>query len=119
MVLFDGFKNLNSISKKKLEIEKMKIEKEMQIAELKKKYEQLIIDAKNSVNKIKHSGEILLLVNQNLNNLERLNENGFASRADFINRKIELLKQKEEYEQSSIENLVLLYKLNISLESLL
>ena len=119
MVLFDGFKNLNSISKKKLEIEKMKIEKEMQIAELKKKYEQLIIDAKNSVNKIKHFGEILLLVNQNLDNLERLNENGFASRADFINRKIELLKQKEEYEQSSIENLVLLYKLNISLESLL
>lgn len=45
MIFFDGFKNLNTIAKKKLEIKKAKIDKERLIAELKKEYEQIQQDS--------------------------------------------------------------------------
>ncbi len=113
MVLFDGFKNLNTISKKKLEIEKIKIEKDKQIAELKKKYEQIQLDYKNAIVQSRNNAVTLDLVNKNLDNLKRLNANGIVARAECIRKQIELLKKKQELEQNQIKHFVSRYKMQI------
>ncbi len=113
MVLFDGFKNINTISKKKLEIEKAKVEKEKQIADLKKKYEQIQLDAQNAIIQAKNNTHTLSLINKNLENLRRLNTNGIIARSECIKKQIELLQKKQELEQSQIKNFVARYKLHV------
>lgn len=113
MVLFDGFKNTSAVAKKKLEIEKSKIEKEKQLAELKKKYEQIQLDAKNSLIQSENNAATLALVNKNLENLKRLNAAGLSARADCIKKQIDLLKKKQELEQNQIRNFVTQYKLKV------
>ncbi len=113
MVLFDGFKNSSAVSKKKFEIEKAKVEKECQLAELKKKYEQIILDAKNS--KIQYENNILALelVNKNLENLRRLKQSGLVSQAECIQKQIALLRKKQELEESQIKIYTACYKLKV------
>lgn len=117
MVLFDGFKNLNTISKKKLEIEKAKIEKERQIAELKKQYEQIQLDSQNAIVQAENNATTLALVNKNLDNLRRLNANGIAARSECIKKQIELLKKKENLEQNQIKYFVARYKMKVLTEN--
>lgn len=113
MVFFDGFKNVNTIAKKKLEIEKAKVEKERQIAELKKKYEQIIQDSHHALIQAENNAATLELVNKNLENLKRLHSNGLAAQEDCIKRQIELLKKKQTLEQNQIKNFTAKYKLKI------
>lgn len=113
MVLFDGFKNTSTISKKKLEMEKAKVDKERQLAELKKKYEQIQLDSQNALVQAENNASTLALVNKNLENLRRLNTNGIVARSECIKKQIELLKKKQELEQNQIKIFVAQYKLRI------
>lgn len=113
MVLFDGFKNTSTISKKKLEIEKAKVDKERQLAELKKKYEQIQLDSQNALVQAENNAATLALVNKNLENLRRLNTNGIIARSECIKKQIELLKKKQELEQNQIKIFVAQYKLRV------
>lgn len=94
MVLFDGFKNTSTISKKKLEIEKAKVDKERQLAELKKKYEQLQLDSQNALVQAENNAATLALVNKNLENLRRLNTNGIIARSECIKKTDRIVKEK-------------------------
>ncbi|PWL80737.1 hypothetical protein DBY21_00920 [Candidatus Gastranaerophilales bacterium] len=113
MVLFDGFKNTSTISKKKLEMEKAKVDKERQLAELKKKYKQIQLDSKNALVQTENNAATLALVNKNLENLRRLNTNGIVARSECIKKQIELLKKKQELEQNQIKIFVSQYKLRV------
>lgn len=107
MVLFDGFKNTSTISKKKLEMEKAKVDKERQ------KYEQIQLDSQNALVQAENNASTLALVNKNLENLRRLNTNGIVARSECIKKQIELLKKKQELEQNQIKIFVAQYKLRI------
>lgn len=112
-VLFDGFKNINTISKKKLEISKAKIERERQIAEVKKKYEQIQLDNMNAILQAENNTRTLELVNKNLAMLERLNTTGLIEKSECIKKRLELLDKKEKLEQEKIKNFVAQYKLYV------
>ena len=109
--LFDGFKNINTVSKKKMEVEKAKIERDKQIAELKKKYEQIQLDCKNAIIQTENNIETLKLVDKNLENLRRLNTNGVVARSECIKKQLDLLDKKLKLEQNQIKNFVAQYKL--------
>lgn len=111
--LFDGLKNINTIAKKKLEVEKVKIEKAQQLAELKKKYEQIQLDCQNAINQTENNSATLALVNKNLEMLKRLNTNGIAAKSECIKKQLELLDKKLKLEQNQIKNFTARYKMHI------
>lgn len=111
--LFDGFKNVNTVQKRKMEVEKLKIQKEQEMAELKKKYEQIRLDAKNSVSQNENNKRTLKLVNKNLENLERLNANGIIAKAECVKKKLELLDKKQKLEETRIRHYIAGYKLGV------
>lgn len=111
--LFDGFKNINTSSKKKLEVEKAKIEKQRQLAELKKKYEQIQLDFKNAIIQTENNAATLALVNKNLEMLKRLNTSGVTTKAECIRKQIELLDKKLKLEQNQIKNFMAQYKMYV------
>ena len=109
--LFDGMKNINTVQKRKMEVEKLKVQKEQELAELKKKYTQIKLDAENSVLQSEHNKRTLELVNKNLKNLERLNTNGIIAKTECNKKKIELLDKKQRLEEKKNKNHVNRYKL--------
>lgn len=117
--MFDGLKNVNTINKKELEVEKLKIQKEQELAELKKKYSQIKLDAENSILQGENNKRTLSLVNKNLENLERLNTNGIIAKAECVKKKLELLDKKQKLEETKIRNYVAGYKLDVLKEETL
>lgn len=111
--LFDGFKNINTIHKKNLEIEKLKIEKEKELKELKNKYKKIELDYKNSIIQTQNNERTLLLINKNLDMLKKLNAKGLAAQSECIKKQLELLKKKEALEEKQIKNFIALYKMQI------
>lgn len=116
--MFDGLKNVNTINKKELEVEKLKIQKEQELAELKKKYSQIKLDAENSILQGENNKRTLSLVNKNLENLERLNTNGIIAKAECVKKKLELLDKKQKLEETRIRNYVAGYKLGVLNENM-
>ena len=116
--MFDGMKNINTVNKKGLEVEKLKIQKEQELAELRKKYEQIRLDAENSILQGKNNKRTLSLVNKNLENLERLNANGIIAKAECVKKKLELLDKKQKLEETRIRNYVAGYKLGVLNENM-
>ncbi len=111
--MFDGMKNINTVQKRKMEVEKLKVQKEQELAELKKKYEQIRLDAENSILQGENNKRTLSLVNKNLENLERLNTNGIMAKAECVRKKLELLDKKQKLEETRIKNYVAGYKLGV------
>lgn len=112
-VLFDGFKNINTIAKSKMEVEKLKIEKEKQIAEQKKKYEQIQLDSQNALIQTENNAKTLALVDKNLKMLERLNTNGVVDKSKCIRKRLDLLDKKLNLEENQIKIFVAQYKLQV------
>lgn len=112
-VLFDGFKNINTIEKSKMEVEKLKIEKEEQVAELKKKYEQIRLDSQNALIQTENNANTLALVDKNLKMLEKLNTKGIVDKTRCINKRLSLLDKKLNLEQNQIKIFVAQYKLYV------
>lgn len=110
-VIFDGFKNINTLSKSRLEIEKLEIEKEKQITELKKKYEQIELDSRNALIQLENNARTLALVDKNLKMLEKLNVNGIVDKSSCIKKRLNLLDKKLDLEKNQIKIFVAQYKL--------
>lgn len=111
--LFDGFKNVNAVHKKRLEIEKTKAEKEKELAELKKKFDQIQLDAQNAIIQEKNNKATLVLVNKNLEMTERLNVNGLIEKSKVLRKRIELLEKKQKLEETGIRNYAAKFKLQL------
>lgn len=115
--LFDGFKNINTIHKKKFEVEKLKVEKEREIADLKKKCEQITLDFKNAIVQSENNKRTLELVDKNLTLLKRLNAKGLIAKSECIKKQLELLKKKQVLEENQIRNFAARYKMMVLSES--
>ena len=94
-------------------MEKVKIEKAQQLAELKKKYEQIQLDCQNAINQTENNSATLALVNKNLEMLKRLNTNGITAKSECIKKQLELLDKKLKLEQNQIKNFTARYKMHI------
>ena len=116
--LFDGFKNVNAVHKKRLEIEKTKAEKEKELAELKKKFDQIQLDAQNAIIQEKNNQITLNLVNKNLEMTERLNVNGLIEKSKVLRKRIELLEKKQKLEETGIRNYAAKFKLQVLTENM-
>lgn len=112
-VLFDGFKNINTIAKSKMEVEKLKVQKEEQVAELKKKYEQIQLDSQNALIQNENNANTLALIDKNLKMLENLNTKGLVDKSSCINKRLNLLDKKLHLEISQIKIFTAQYKLYV------
>lgn len=112
-VLFDGLKNINTIAKSKMEVEKLKIQKEKEIAEQKKKYEQIELDSQNALIQTENNTKTLALVDKNLKMLERLNVNGVTDKSRCLKKRLDLLDKKLNLEENQIKIFVAQYKLQV------
>lgn len=96
-----------------MEVEKLKIQKEKEIAEQKKKYEQIELDSKNALIQTENNTKTLALVNKNLKMLEKLNTNGVVDKSKCIRKRLDLLDKKLNLEENQIKIFVAQYKLQV------
>jgi len=94
--LFDGFKSSAQIEKAKIEIERLKIERQKKLAELSTRYDKLKETKAYFLTGLQNQEELTGKVENNLSMMGRLAENQVAEYADWINRKIEMNTQKFE-----------------------
>ena len=83
------------------------------MAELKAKYEQIQLDAKNAAIQEENVIKTLALVNKNLNLMERLNFNGLSNKSECLKRKLALLDKKLDLEENQIKLQTSQYKLKV------
>lgn len=83
------------------------------MAELRVKYEQIQLDAKNAAAQEENIVKTLALVNKNLNLMERLNFNGLSDKSECLKRKLTLLNKKLDLEENQIKLQTSQYKLKV------
>lgn len=93
MPVFDGFKNSAQQDKVKLEIEKLRIEKQKKLYEMKKKYDLLYQDAKLYKKDFENQQNLLSEYQKQFNALERLADNQLIEKTSLLIKKSELISQ--------------------------
>ncbi|MCX4274940.1 MAG: TolC family protein [Candidatus Gastranaerophilales bacterium] len=100
--LFDGFKNKANRKKTKLEIEKLKIEKENKLNELNRDYQKSYKSYETYQDELNINKNLLLSVKEKLEAVNRLKANKLAEQNDLLSTKAELLNQEYECEKNII-----------------
>ncbi len=111
--IFDGLKNKSERDKIKLEIKKLKIEKEQKLADLTRTFEKISSDASYSKRQLENNKKMLDLVVSNISMLDRLDENKLIDKESYLNEKIKLLNQKLDVQSSQINDYMASYKAGI------
>ncbi|MGD9581957.1 MAG: TolC family protein [Vampirovibrionia bacterium] len=111
MPLFDGFKNSAQQDKVKLEIEKLQVEKQKKLHEMKKKYDLLYQDAKLYKKDFDNQQNLLAEYQKQFNALERLSDNKLIQKTDLLIKKSELITQILNIEISLINTYASIKKL--------
>lgn len=93
MPVFDGFKNSAQQDKARLEIEKLEIEKQKKVHEIKKKYDLLYQDAKLYKKDFENQQNLLDEYKKQFNALERLSDNQLIEKTSLLIKKSELISQ--------------------------
>ena len=102
-VLFDGFKNRANREQTKLEIQKLKLEKEKKLSELESKYKKSFQSYESYNNELETNRKLLSTVKEKLEAINRLNANKFVDQNELLSTKAELLNQECELEQNIIK----------------
>ena len=100
--MFDGFKNKANRKKTKLEIEKLKIEKENKLNELNRDYQKSYKSYETYQDELNINKNLLLSVKEKLEAVNRLKANKLAEQNDLLSTKAELLNQEYECEKNII-----------------
>lgn len=111
--IFDGLKNKSERDKLKLEIIKLEIEKEQKLADLKRNFEKIKLDADYSKRQLSNNKKMLDLVDSNISMLDRLDENKLIDKESYLNEKMRLLNQKFEVQSSQIADYTSAYKMSV------
>ena len=111
--IFDGFKNKSDRDRIKLEILRLKTEKEKKIAEVKYTYEKIRDDA--VYGKILHKNNLRMkdFLAKNISDFDRLNKQKLIDKDSYLEQKIGLLNKYFEIEKSEITEFVSAYKLDL------
>lgn len=118
MTPFDGFKTSADIKKLELEVERLKLERDQKIAELKNKYEKLNDIAIYYDGQLETQQQLLLKIQDKIAMLEKLAQQQLISRDDLLSQKSDLIDQKTEVEKSIINKISSIKKLNVYSEEL-
>jgi len=98
--LFEGFRNEAQKRRLGLELEKLQVERERAVAELKKKHRRLEEEIRSYGQDVSHRKVIRDQTEQKLAFSERLSLQSISDQIDLISRRIELAHQKWELEKS-------------------
>lgn len=101
-VFFDGFKNRANREKTAFEIEKLKLEKEKRLADLKKEYDKSFQSFEIYTEELNIKRDVLNTVKDKLSAVDRLTANKLADNNELLAVKAELLTQEYELEQNII-----------------
>lgn len=101
-VFFDGFKNRANREKTAFEIEKLKLEKEKRLADLKKEYDKSFQTFEAYSEELNIKKDLLNTVKDKLSAVDRLTANKLADNNELLAVKAELLTQEYELEQNII-----------------
>ena len=116
--LFEGFKTGSRIQKAKLEIERLRLEKEKGIAEVMNRHKKIEETERSLATELRNRQEIVAKVEENLSMVKRLAEQKAVEYADLLNRKIELLNDKWEITRTKITRRSALLELQIFSEAM-
>ncbi len=100
VALFEGFRNESQTRRLGLELEKLQVEQERAVAELKKKHRRLEEEIRSYGQDVSHRRVIRDQTEQKLAFSERLSIQSISDQMDLISRRIELAHQKWELEKS-------------------
>lgn len=113
MPVFDGLKNSADIDKAKLELEKLYVERDKSIAELKNKLATLRTNYSYMVEQTENSKQILKELKENDVNTNRLLAKGLVSPIDSVQSQIDLLEEKIEFEKNELTAISILRAIQI------
>lgn len=111
--VFTGFKNTAQRERVKLEIDRLKVEKEKKAEEVKNYYQKMYRQEKEFDAILSNQKKSLGLVQDKIIMLERLREQKLVDKISYLNQKSDLISQKLELEKSKINNEANKYKLNV------
>ncbi|MDD3014300.1 MAG: TolC family protein [Candidatus Gastranaerophilales bacterium] len=117
-VSFDGFKNAADKRKIKLEIKKLKLERDKTLAELKNKYAQLNESAAFSQRTYESNRYLLTLIADKLAELKRLAESQPENNETVLNEQSKLIVQQLEIEKKLINRAAIIKKNQIFIEEI-
>lgn len=116
--LFEGFKTVSRIQKAKLEIERLRLEKEKGIAEVTNKHKKIEETSAALATELRNRQEIAAKAEEKLSMVRRLAEQKTVEYADLLNRTIELLNDKLEISKTEITRRSALLELQIFSEAM-
>lgn len=111
--LFDGFKTIVSGKRINLEIERLKLERDKKIAELKNLYTKTSKEVLAYKQELETKKELLKNAQNKTAMIERLKTHQLTDEVVALNQEIELINQRLELEKTSVSQLSTLKKLNI------
>lgn len=111
--VFTGFKNTAQRKKTKLEIEKLKIQRNKKLEELKNYYKKMYQEAADYERVLSNQEKALHLVEEKIAMLDRLDRQKLIDKLTYLEEKAGLTSQKLELEKVKINNNANVYKLYV------
>jgi outer membrane protein TolC len=102
--LFEGFKSNAEIEKAKLEIDRLKTEKEKKLTELSMRHAKLVEMRQNNLKNFENQRDMTDKASEKVAMAERLSDQKLIEWVDFLTQKIELVNQKFELTRTRISN---------------
>jgi len=100
---FDGFKNRASKEKAALEIQKLTLEKEKKLTELKTEYEKTFASYQSFTEDLIIKKNLLRTVTEKLNALDRMSQSGLIERDKLLVAKADLLNQEYDLQKNIVD----------------
>ncbi len=111
--VFSGFKNTAQRERARLEIERLKKQRDKKVEEIKSFYQKMYRQTRNFDSVLLNQEKSLELVQQKISMLDRMSEQKLIDKISYLTQKGDLVSQKLELEHSKINNEANVYKLNI------
>lgn len=100
--VFDGFKNRASKEKATLEIQKLQLEKEKKLTEIRTEYEKSYAAYQAYNEELVSKKALLNKIKEKLNAIERMTENGLVDKNILLDAKADLLSQEFDVQKNII-----------------
>jgi len=118
MSLFDGFKSIARIEKARLEMERLKVEKEKKVTEFQSRQAKLSDAARLYGFEMKNRQEMLAKTEEKLSMVGRLREQEIAGYRDLLIEKIELVNRRLELSKVHIAKISAVRELKLLTEEM-
>ena len=111
--IFDGLKNRSQRNKIKLEIEKLKTEKQEKLYNIKKHFEKIKYEQELYEKELKNNEKSLSLAQDTFEMTKQLDDQRLIDKISFLRQKLALINQNLELDLSKTKNILAHYKLKV------